>query len=190
MTDLLNAIHWTQAEPRCDGQKIGLWGSTFSGRHVIYAAARDPRVKAFVSQAGSMDARWTIAEPGIRAITYRQATARTRGEIGYPEPGQRVIGNLRGAPIFEKMMRYKPIEDIDRCDDVAKLFLIAENEELFDNRKHAILAFERADGVKKLVTLKGIRHYGIYNEKRAEAQRLAIEWFNKHLKGLDTSVDR
>ena len=79
-------------------------------------------------------------------------------------------------------MRYAPIEDIGRCEDCAKLFIIAENEELFDNRDHAILAHERATGVKKLVTVKGIKHYGIYFEKRKEAQQLAIDWYDEHLK--------
>jgi len=31
-----------------------------------------------------------------------------------------------------------PIEDIGRCKNCAKLFIIAENEELFDNKDHAI----------------------------------------------------
>jgi hypothetical protein len=62
------------------------------------------------------------------------------------------------------------------------LFIIAENEELFDNKDHAIAAHERAPGVKKLVTVKGIKHYGIYIEKRKEAQTLAIDWFKEHLK--------
>ena len=79
-------------------------------------------------------------------------------------------------------MQYAPIEDIDRCEKVAKLFIIAENEELFDNREHGLLAHQRATGVKKLVTVKGIKHYGIYREKRKKAQQLALEWFDKHLK--------
>ena len=37
-------------------------------------------------------------------------------------------------------------------------------------------------GIKKLVTLKGIHHYGIYREKRLEAQKLALDWYNLHLK--------
>jgi hypothetical protein len=36
--------------------------------------------------------------------------------------------------------------------------------------------------IKKLVTIKGIKHYGAYNEKRQEAQQLALDWFNEHLK--------
>jgi len=33
-----------------------------------------------------------------------------------------------------------------------------------------------------LVVLKGIKHYGVYREKRKETQQLAIDWFNQHLK--------
>ena len=36
--------------------------------------------------------------------------------------------------------------------------------------------------MKKLVTLKGIKHYGIYNEARPQAQKEAIAWFTEHLK--------
>jgi hypothetical protein len=180
-TDIMNAIHWAVGEKQCDPQRIGIWGSSFAGGHVVYVAARDPRVKAFVSQVGSMDARWTIQSPGMRQETYRQGTARTRGELGYPEPGVK-FGGLTGAPVLEKLMGYAPIEDIGRCKDCAKLFIIAENEELFDNKDHAILAHQRATGIKKLVTIKGIKHYGIYSEKRKEAQQLALDWFDEHLK--------
>jgi hypothetical protein len=53
---------------------------------------------------------------------------------------------------------------------------------LFDNKEHAILAYERATGMKKLVTIQGIKHYGIYNEARDQAQKEAIVWFDEHLK--------
>lgn len=179
-TDLLNAIGWVAGEAQCDTDRIGLWGSSFSGGHVVYVAARDPRVKAFVSQVGSMDGRWVLG-PTLKDFTYSQAAARTRGQIGYPRPREK-FGTLTGAPVLEKFIGYAPIEDIGRCKDCAKLFIIAENEELFDNKNHAILAHERATGVKKLVTLKGIKHYGVYNEARDRAQSEAISWFNEHLK--------
>lgn len=183
--DILNAISWTHGYERCDPKRIGIWGSSFSGGHVVYVAARDQRIKAFVSQVGSMDARWVIEHPGLRKLTYDQGSKRARGEIGYPQP-LAAFNGMRGQPIWEKLMQYAPIEDIDRCDDCAKLFIIAENEELFDNHDHAIAAYEKSGGVKKLVTLQGIKHYGIYREKRSEAQRLAIDWFSEHLQAKKT----
>ncbi len=179
-TDILNAIHWVQGEALCDKERLGIWGSSFSGGHVVYVAARDPRVKAFVSQVGAMDARWTLEDPQLRAHVFQQGTARARGQIGYPKPFAS-FNNMRGQPVWERLMRYAPIEDIARCEKCAKLFIIAEHEELFDNKDHAIAAYERATGVKRLVTVPGIRHYGIYNEKRSEAQQLAIDWFSEHL---------
>ncbi len=179
--DIMSAISWAAGEKQCDPGRIGIWGSSYSGGHVVYVAARDPRVKAVVSQVGAMDSRWTIATPQARVHTFGQGTARARGEIGYPPPGSRFL-NMNGQPVREKLMQYAPIEDIGRCKDCAKLFLIAENEELFDNRDHAILAYERASGVKKLVTIPGIKHYGIYSEARDRAEREAIAWFDEHLK--------
>ena len=180
-TDIMNAIHWVQGEDLCDKDRIGIWGSSFSGGHVVYVAARDPRVKAFVSQVGSMDARWAIGSPKLREHVFRQGTQRTRGKISYPEPFAKFSG-MRGQPVWEKLMRYAPIEDIGRCEKTAKLFIIAEKEELFDNKDHAILAYQRATGVKKLVSIPNIKHYGIYREARGEAQKLAIDWFAEHLK--------
>jgi uncharacterized protein len=179
--DIMSAIHWAVGDKQCDPERIGIWGSSYSGGHVVYVAARDPRVKAFVSQVGAMDSRWTIAAPAARAYTFSQGTARAQGKIGYPPAGSR-FNNMNGQPVWEKLMQYAPIEDIGRCKDCAKLFIIAANEELFDNKDHAILAYERATGVKKLVTIPDIKHYGIYNEARDRAEKEAIAWFDEHLK--------
>ena len=147
---------------------------------MVYVAARDPRVKAFVSQVGSMDGRWVLSRR-YRETTFQQGTARSRGQLGYPQPAAK-FGSLRGTPVLEKFIGFAPLEDIGRCRDCAKLFIIAENEELFDNKRHAILAHQRATGVKKLVTIPGIKHYGIYREARGRAQQEAIAWFDEHLK--------
>ncbi len=181
-TDLLNVLHWLQAEPQCDTERLGLWGSSYSGGHVVYAAARDPRVKATVSQVPALDSRWVTATPEARKQTDEQATKRARGEIGYPEPGARAVGNLRGAPVWERLKNYAPVEDADKAPNCAMLFILAEKEELFDNKDHGVKAHERAKGPKKLVTIPNITHYGVYREARAQAQKLAVEWYDTHLK--------
>src|SRR5438874_2197906 len=80
-TDLANAIHWVCGEKQCDRERIGLWGSSYSGGHVVYAAAHDARVKATVSQVPGMDSRFVLAGKA-KEQTYDEATKRTHGEIG------------------------------------------------------------------------------------------------------------
>ena len=180
--DLLNALHWVQAEPQCDTDRIGLWGSSYSGGHVIYAAARDPRVKATVSQVPAMDSRFVVLTDAEREKTFRQATQRARGEIGYPPPGAREVGNLKGAPIREKLINYVPLNEVEKAAGCAMLFVLAENEELFDNREHGIAAHERAKGPKKLVIIPKIKHYGVYLEARDAALKESLAWFDEQLK--------
>lgn len=179
--DLLNVLHWVSGEPNCDPERIGLWGTSYSGGHVVFGAAYDSRVKATVSQVAALDSRWVETSDTERELTLSEARQRARGEIGYPEPGLRVVGNLRGAPIRDKLARYAPVELVEQAPDCAMLFIIAEKEELFDNREHGILAHERARGPKKLVTIPGITHYGVYLQARDECQKLALEWFKEHL---------
>jgi uncharacterized protein len=187
-TDLANAVSWVYAEPQCDRERIGLWGSSYSGGHVVYVAARDPRVRATVSQVPAFDSRMVVLADDQREKTFAEAAARTHGELGYPPPGARVIGNLRGAPLPEKLMQYAPVEDAARAERCAMLFVLAENEELFDNNDHGIKAHARAKGPKKLVIVPKIKHYGIYMEARKQAQQLAIEWFDAHLKGTSPAA--
>lgn len=48
--DYLSAIAFMRADERVDGTRIGLWGTSFSGGHVLVAAARDSGINAVVSQ--------------------------------------------------------------------------------------------------------------------------------------------
>ncbi len=181
--DWLNAIHWIAAEPGCDMQRFGIWGSSFSGGLVVWVAARDHRVKVLHSQVGSLTgADMTRRTPELRKQMEAEATAYARGAKQYPEAYKKEVGNLIGAPIRAKFDIYSPVDEVNRAKQCAMQFVIAENEELFDNRNHAILAYDRFEGVKRLVNVPKIKHYGIYYEARDEAQRLALEWFEKHLK--------
>jgi uncharacterized protein len=187
--DWFNAIHWAMGEPMVDKNRIGLRGSSYSGGHIVYVAARDPRVKAIVSQVGSLDSRpkaVSIAggENDQVKLAYDEATKRARGEIGYPAPRARVIGNLQGAPIRDHLLLYAPVEDAPKLKNCAALFIVAEKEELFDNNDHAKAAYDRMTGPKKYVVIPGIQHYGIYTnpQVRDQAIKLAIQWFDQYLK--------
>ncbi len=182
-TDWFNVIAWAVGEPMVDKDRIGLRGSSYSGGHVFYVAARDPRIKAVVSQVGSFDSRLPLSAPGTLTMINTQTTKRARGEQGYPPPGARVIGNLLGAPIFDKLLQYAPVDDAPKVKDCAVLFIVAEKEELFNNKDHAKLAYDRMAGTKKkYVSIPNITHYDIYRTARAEAIKLGIDWFDEYLK--------
>src|SRR3984957_15154534 len=53
--DYRSALTWLALQPEIDDQRLGLWGSSLSGGHVLHVAAYDPRVKAVVSMAAPMD---------------------------------------------------------------------------------------------------------------------------------------
>lgn len=180
--DWFNVLNWAAADPSVDANRIGIRGSSFSGGLVVHVAAHDARVKALVSQVGSVP---SSPPPGAANPTaagaQAQAARLARGEVGYPEPGAQVVGALIGAPIGDKFLRWTPGDDAPKVT-AAALFIVAENEELFDNRPNAILASTRVKGPVKLVSLPGIKHYGVYGEKREEAVNLAIDWFKTYLK--------
>ncbi len=179
--DWFNAIDWVAGEPESDHARIGLWGSSFAGGLVVYVAGYDHRVKAVHSQVGPLDFRNAGADAARLAAD--EATRRARGEIGYPKPGEVVVGRLRGAPIRDHFLTYVPADAMRLAPDCAFQIVLAGNEELFDNQQATIAAYESFPGAKKnLVVIPGITHYGIYGPARAEARRLALAWFEKYLK--------
>lgn len=182
VTDWFNVINWAAGEPLVDKERIGLRGSSFSGGHVFYIAAREPRVKAVVSQVGSFDGRFVGATKSEMDLTLSEASKRAHGEP-YPAPRAVTVGKLIGAPIREKFLQFAPVEDAPNVKNAAVLFIVAEKEELFDNKDHAKLAYDRMAGTKKkYVSVPDITHYGIYYQARNQAIKMAIEWFDQYLK--------
>jgi len=49
--DLRNAITWVSLQPEVDRDRIGAWGTSFSGGHVLHLAAFDRRIRAVVAHA-------------------------------------------------------------------------------------------------------------------------------------------
>lgn len=182
--DWQNAIAFVAGDPQCDTDRIGLWGSSLSGGLVVSAAVRDHRIKALHSQVAALDGYWTMATPQERDVTLTESTRRARGEHGYPVPRSNTVAHLIGAPIRYQFASWAPVEEIDRIPHCATQFIVAEKEELLDNKTNGIRAYERAKGPKNLVNIPGIDHYGIYYvmPARERARDLAIAWFDKYLK--------
>jgi fermentation-respiration switch protein FrsA (DUF1100 family) len=88
-----DAITWAQTRPEVDPNRIGVWGSSYSGGHVLVVAALDRRVKCVVAQVpltyGFESARRLIRGDmwaGLRAAFDADRAARARGEAGATMP--------------------------------------------------------------------------------------------------------
>ncbi|RDH26433.1 Alpha/Beta hydrolase protein [Aspergillus welwitschiae] len=54
-SDISDAITYAQSRPEIDPNRIGIWGSSYSGGHVLLVGAVDRRVKAVLSHAPFVD---------------------------------------------------------------------------------------------------------------------------------------
>jgi len=173
--DLANVVHWLQGEAQSDSNRIGVWGTSFGGAIAAAVAGRDPRIKALHAQVAPLELR------ALDSTAFQQGARRARGELAYPPPGVVAVSGLHGAPIAEHFLGFSPARSLSTAGCAVQLVL-AGREELFDLRP-VIAAY---DGLvtpsKNLVIISDIGHYDIYGKARAEADRLALDWFDKHLK--------
>ncbi len=181
--DIVSALHFIEGEEIVDAERIGYWGSSYSGGHAVWIGSHDPRVKAVVAQVPAMDsAGFVEAMPGGLEEAHRQEIRRARGEI-LPAPiDAPPLGELRGHPYVSRMARYSPRSVADQIR-APILILDAGKEELFDIGEHGRKVYEMAKDkvAAKYHVFAGITHYDIYRGKRAEAIAMALEWFRAHL---------
>jgi dienelactone hydrolase len=65
LQDWRAAIAFARALPAVDGARMALWGSSYSGGHVMVLAAEDPAIAALVAQVPYVDSITTMAKLGI-----------------------------------------------------------------------------------------------------------------------------
>ena len=85
--DYRNAITYAQTLPDVDPERVGVWGSSYSGGHVLVVAAQDRRVKAVSSQVPVIDGDANFRQlvradfvDGAREGFAADRAARARGE--------------------------------------------------------------------------------------------------------------
>jgi dipeptidyl aminopeptidase/acylaminoacyl peptidase len=179
--DIRHALDFIEGEPGVDPARIGLWGSSYGGGLVVWMAAHDARVRCVVSQVAPQASLGLASEAEVR----RLATAQARGEAeAIPQSAPGAPG-LRGTPHLAKMQHFSPIDFAEQIE-VPVLLIDAEHEELFDRHQHSEALYGRLAAAGKAPVryevVPGIPHYAIYAEKCEESARLAIDWFEAHLR--------
>lgn len=99
--DFRNAISWTCQRPEVDPERIGIWGSSYSGGHALFLSAFDRRVKAAVAQVPAITAwRGAVAAgmtPMLQQLLGARAKERT-ARYGSAEPVYRPVVAPPGEP--------------------------------------------------------------------------------------------
>jgi len=177
--DIINCISYISGEPGVDSNRIGLWGTSFGGGHVVYVAAHDKRVKCIVSQVPSMDGAWAAVWPDSNA--YKRSIQRVRGGIDPVPQGVNKIGQLRGTAYLSRIANYRPVTFAGQLN-IPVLIIVAEREELMNNKDHGEKVYNLVkDNVPAKYEVFSGTHFEIYGKGRMNSIRMAIEWFDKHL---------
>ncbi len=184
--DIDAAVSYVYGEPIVDKDRIGIWGTSFGGGHVIYRAAHDLRIACVVAQVGSMPDDWTQRYPAGLKNVYKQKSDRARSLVDPVPQGGGSPGVLKGTPYSERIALFNPGQYADRVR-VPTLLIDAEKEHYFkieenSGRVHEIL---KKNGVPtEYHVLKGKKHYDVYSGQLLDdVMKLEIAWFDKYLKG-------
>jgi uncharacterized protein len=181
--DVRNAISYLQGEPGVDPEQIGIWGSSFAGGNAIVVAAMDARVKAIAVQIPSIVGKNAPPAPfQLRGRMLEDAVQRARVgqgielETGYSN--RRIIDFETNQTLAE----YRPFHHLNHIGERPVLFVVAANEQLFDNKQNAYAAAEVLTGPKKVIEVPNTTHFEMYiNEPFEISSNAAADWFRQYL---------
>lgn len=205
--DIRNAITYLEVQPEVNADRIGIWGTSNGGAHVVYTAGIDQRVKCAVGQVGYGDG-WRLLMD-IRSEAERKALLKTLAEdrrqrvltgqgggadtatlLASPQTKEFFAAGLKAMPELyceipwesaESTMEYRPIDVAHKIAPRALMLIGAEKDDLckIDGYK---AVYDQAGEPKKWVQYP-ITHYQIYTpEWVAPSAKAAVEWFDQHLK--------
>ena len=209
--DYRNALTWLGRHPLVDAQRLGIWGTSFAGGHVLQIAAHDRRVKAVVSQVPMVDVWQTLqrmSTPQALGALLAMLRADRERRFGSPDRATLPLVAPLGQPSalgsaeyerhmrweattpwrneitvesIERMLEYNPSAYAARVSPTPLLMIVASGDQLTPPDL-SLAAYEAALEPKRLVLLPG-PHYAVYEEPRSigVAADAAVDWFAQHL---------
>jgi dienelactone hydrolase len=182
VADVRAALAYLLAEPGVDPGRVGLFGTSYGGGHVLSVAGTDDRVRAVVAQIGG------YGHPSGREFEQRarqQAADKARGVLDPPLPQDRgdTVTSLGGVPDLARQLTHAPLE-LARGVRVPTLFIDAEFEEYNTSDPHL-----QGGGAYEVVRQHAVAqrhtfpctHYRVYDEYLEPARELALDWFRTYL---------
>lgn len=178
VADIRACLAWLMTEEGVDPLRVGLWGSSYGGGHVVVVAGTDERPKAVVAQIGGFG---SASKPEAVAYARKRAADKARALIDPPVP-QGIDGapGLRGVPDVARQLFHDPVKAAENVR-APTLFIDAEFEEYADPATHGhIHEVVKRNAVSERVTYP-CSHYKVYDEYYEPALKLALDWFKTYL---------
>jgi uncharacterized protein len=200
-----DAITFLAIRDDIDGERIGIWGTSYSGGHVLGVAAHDRRVRAVVSQAMTISGHRNLLRrhPSGGYDKLQQSWAEERLRIGRGEPptivaafgeNSETVRYQAARPLeqrenwrnevtvrsWELYDEYEPAAFIERISPTP-LLMIVPLDDTMTPTEDALAAYDRAGEPKRLVTVAG-SHYAVYGEQFERTSTEARDWFVAHLR--------
>lgn len=200
--DMREVIAHARNMPEIDRERIGLWGTSYSGGHVLVLGAVDRRIKCVVSQvpvtsgSGAIE-RMVPADqmPAFLETIYDDYDARARGEPpamvpvyqpgGETEAWAKAMGTgigyrpevtLRSRDLW---LEYEPWAFMHRISPTPLLMIVAARDTRVPARDQ-LWAYEQALQPKELLLLD-CSHYDPYMSRLDEARSAARDFLRRHL---------
>jgi fermentation-respiration switch protein FrsA (DUF1100 family) len=102
--DYRHAITYAGTLPEVDADRIGVWGTSYSGAHAIVVAATDLRVKAVVSQVpaiNGVETGWRrIPMAQLQSVGKELAADRTARMSGAEVATRPIVGDPADGPVY------------------------------------------------------------------------------------------
>jgi dienelactone hydrolase len=135
VADWLGAIAFARGLKAVDGSRMGLWGTSFSGGHVLVAAAKDGRVAAVVSQVPFVDGIAT-------AMTLSPVSSLTGIGHGLADFVASLFGGVHYVPVISAPDRFGLMNTPDAMDGFLAL---VPKDTTWENKAPARIALTLAN---------------------------------------------
>ena len=218
--DVRNALTWLRAQPEIDRNRIGGWGISLGGVHMLFMGAYDRRIRAIVSVAtglntleqvmgregvqgflamlnGDRDRRFESGE----AATYMPAVSppNAGGLMAFPEAYDFYTDAMNTyAPTYDNRITLESVENLIADHSAEAVDLISPTPLLMVHGERDIIPpaaaraiFERAGEPKRLIVLDCL-HTDLYVREPwvTQSADAAIDWFNRYLQPLPVAPAR
>lgn len=209
--DYRNGITWLSNRPEVDAQRIGVWGTSYSGGLCLYVGTHDKRVKAVVAQVPSTlnPASRRAKDPDTwdrvgeflnhdrieryrtESVSYMKVVAPEGEPCVFPDKDayEWYTEFREFAPNWQNKVTLESLEKLREFDPVSlihlmsptALLLIAGENDNLIPIEAVRATYERARKPKSLSILP-ITHFVPYKDPwLSKVAGLATDWFQKHL---------